>query len=515
MARALLSVSDKQGIVDLAKGLAALGYEIVATGRTAAQVEAAGVVVRTVESVTGAPEMLGGRVKTLHPAIHGGILARRDEPDDMAALEQHGIVPIDVVVSNLYPFREAVRSGAPLAEATEQIDIGGPSLLRAAAKNHRFVTVVVDPEDYPDVLRALGHGGLDARARMVYAQKAFAHTAAYDSAIAGYLLEQTAPSSFPAAVTLAFEGAVPLRYGENPHQAAAFYRDLLPEAGSIATAVQLGGKELSYNNLMDADAAWRLVREFEDTAAVAVKHASPCGVALGPSVREAFERARDADREAIFGGIVAFNRPLDEAAAEAIGRLFLEVVVAPRFEPAARDRLLARRDLRLLEVPLPDGPLGRPPLPVYQTLKVGGGILLQERDALDLDPGRLQVVSRRAPSDAEMDALRFAWRVVKHVRSNAIVLARDGRTTGIGGGNVSRVGAVRVAVAQAGGMAWGSVMASDAFFPMADGVEEAARAGVSAVIQPGGSKKDPEVIEAIDSAGMAMVTTGIRHFRHS
>ncbi len=515
MARALLSVSDKRGIVELAEGLSRLGYEIVATGRTAAQVEAAGVKVRTVESVTGAPEMLGGRVKTLHPAIHGGILARRDEPGDMAALAAQGIEAIDVVVANLYPFREAVRSGAALAEASEEIDIGGPSLLRAAAKNHRFVTVVVDPDDYAAVLAGLAAGSLDAGARLAYAHKAFAHTAAYDSAIAGYLLEATAPGTFPATATLAFEGAVPLRYGENPHQRAAFYRDLLPEPGSIATAVQLGGKELSYNNLMDADAAWRLVREFGETAAVAVKHASPCGAAVGASVREAFERARDADPEAIFGGIVAVNRPLDAAEAEAIAGLFLEVVVAPAFESAARERLLAKKSLRLLAVPVAPAPAGRGPLPLYQTLKIGGGMLLQERDDVDLDPAALRLASRRAPTDAEMAALRFAWRVVKHVRSNAIVLARDGRTTGIGGGHVSRVGAVRTAVAQAGGRAWGSVMASDAFFPMPDGVEEAARAGVTAVIQPGGSIKDREVVDAVDSAGMAMVMTGIRHFRHS
>ena len=515
MARALIAVSDKRGAADLAGGLAALGWEVVATGRTAATIEAAGVPVRTVESVTGAPEMLGGRVKTLHPAIHGGILARRDRPDDVAALAAYGIEPIDLVAVNLYPFRAAIAAGAGLEEAVEEIDIGGPSLLRAAAKNHRFVTVVVDPDDYQAVLEAIGHGGPDADARLRYARKAFSHTAAYDAAIAGYLLGRSDPGTFPEVATLAFEGAAVLRYGENPHQRAAFYRDPLPEPGSIATAVQLSGKALSYNNLMDADAAWRLVQEFEDTAAAAVKHASPCGVALGGSVREAFERARDADPEAIFGGIVALNRSVDEATAAALAALFLEVVVAPRFEPGARERLAAKKNLRLLEVPSGERAAGPSPLAVYQTHKVGGGILLQERDDADLDPGALKVVTRRAPSEAEMAALHFAWRVVKHVRSNAVVLARDGRTTGIGGGNVSRVGAVRAAVGQAGGRAWGSVMASDAFFPLPDGVEEAARAGVAAVIQPGGSIKDAEVIEAADSAGMAMVTTGIRHFKHS
>ncbi len=515
MARAILSVSDKRGIETLARALHGLGYEIVATGGTATAIEAAGIPVRTVESVTGAPEMLGGRVKTLHPSVHGGILARRDVAEDMAALARHGIATIDVVVVNLYPFRDAVARGADLGEAVEEIDIGGPSLVRAAAKNHRFVVVVVDPQDYPRLVEEIAAGGPDDAARLAYARKAFAHTAGYDSEIAAYLLERTAPATFPERLTLALEGGVTLRYGENPHQRAAFYRDPLPAPGSIATAVQLGGKEPSYNNLMDADAAWRLAGEFDEVAAVAVKHASPCGVALGGSVREAFVRARDADPEAIFGGIVAVNRPVDGALAAALADLFLEVVVAPAFLPEARERLRARRNLRLLEVPGGRPASARGPLPVYQVQRVGGGVLLQERDAIDLDPEHLRVVSRRAPSAAEMVDLRFAWRVAKHVRSNAIVLARDGCTTGIGGGNVSRVGAVRAAVAQADARAAGSVLASDAFFPMADGVEVAAAAGVRAIIQPGGSVRDDDVIMAADRADVAMVTTGIRHFRHS
>jgi len=511
--RALLSVSDKTGLVAFGRGLVDLGWELVATGGTQAALTGAGLPVVPVEALTGLPEMMDGRVKTLHPAVHAGLLARRDRQDDIEALHRHGFHPIDLVAVNLYPFRATVAGGATLPEAIEQIDIGGPSMVRAAAKNHPHVVVVVDPDDYGPVLEGLRAGDLGANRRLALAARAFAHTAAYDAAVAAYLTAAAEPGAFPVEASLAFERPTVLRYGENPHQRAAFYRDPWVEPESIATAEQLGGKELSYNNIMDADSAWRLVRSLEGPAAVAVKHATPCGVATAPTIAQAFERARAADPEAIFGGIVALSHEVDEATAKGLADLFLEVVVAPGFDPAAREILARKKNLRLLRVPA--GGAATPPWPLYQMLKVGGGVLLQERDDLDLDPAALRTVTRREPTADEMAALRLAWTVCKFVRSNAIVLVKDGMTVGIGGGQVSRIAAVRQAVAQAGGRAWGSVMASDAYFPMPDNIEVAADAGVTAVIQPGGSIRDGDAIAAADSAGMAMVTTGVRHFRHS
>jgi phosphoribosylaminoimidazolecarboxamide formyltransferase/IMP cyclohydrolase len=510
MARAIVSVSDKRGLEELGTGLVRLGYEVVATGGTARALAGAGVPVTAVERLTGVAEMLGGRVKTLHPAVHAGILARRDRPEDMAALAAMEVGPVDVVAVNLYPFRQAVAAGADLAEAVEEIDVGGPAMVRAAAKNWAHVTVVVDPDDYGRVLSQLASGGPSPEARLAYAAKAFAHTAAYDAAVAAYLRERAGAEGPPPELALAFGPALPLRYGENPHQRAALYRDDPAPPGSIAAAVQLGGKELSYNNIADADSAWRLVGEFDRPAAVAVKHATPCGAAVADRLADAFARARDTDPEAIFGGIVALNREVDEETAALLRAIFLEVVVAPAFSPRARKILAERRNLRLLEVA---GGVGAGP--AYHLQRVGGGMLWQEADRLDLDPERLRTVTRRAPTAAEMEALRFAWKVVKHVRSNAVVLAREGATVGIGGGQVSRVRAVRQAVDLAGERARGSVMASDAFFPMPDGVEAAAAGGVTAVIQPGGSIRDAEVVAACDRAGMAMVFTGVRHFRHA
>jgi phosphoribosylaminoimidazolecarboxamide formyltransferase/IMP cyclohydrolase len=512
MPRALVSVADKRGLVPLAQELRRLGYEILSTGGTAAVLAAAGVEVTLVEKVTGLREMLDGRVKTLHPSVHAALLARRDVPAHMQALEAAGIVPIDVVVVNLYPFRETVASGASLEEVVENIDVGGPAMVRAAAKNHAHVTVVVDPDDYQDLLAALRAGGPDHATRLRYAAKAFALTAAYDAWVAEYLAARWGGDDpFPTRLTLTWDRVQVLRYGENPHQRAALYQDPFPQGRGVAQARRLQGKELSYTNLLDADAAWRVVEGWQFPAAAAVKHASPCGVAVASTLAQAYERARDADPVSIFGGTVAFSQPVDEQTARAMEGTFLEVVVAPGYTERARQILARRRNLRLLEIPQEDGSPLRPP---YHLARIGGGLLFQEEDRLDLRPEDLKVVTRRAPTPREMEDLLMAWRVARHVRSNAIVLVRDGATVGIGGGQPSRVGAARLAIQQAGERARGSVLASDAFFPMPDTVEEAARAGVTAIIQPGGSVRDEASIDACDASGIAMVFTGVRHFRH-
>jgi len=504
--RALISVYNKDGVVDLARELAGLGVEIVSTGNTKRLLSESGLDALAVSDVTGFPEILDGRVKTLHPAIHAGLLARRDLPAHMAQLAEHGLAPIDIVVVNLYPFQETVaRPGVTLEQAQEQIDIGGVALLRAAAKNFPGVLPLVDPADYAEVLACLRAGDVPAELRRRLAAKTFAHTAAYDAAIAGYLRQDPLPQTLP----LAWEQAQPLRYGENPHQAAALYGDFR------SLFEQLHGKELSYNNILDTGAAQELIEEFpaDESATVAiVKHTNPCGVGTGASLIEAWERAFATDREAPYGGIIAANRLVDLELAQAIDEIFSEIVIAPDFTPEALELLRKKKNRRLLRALRPVTRAGE------LTLRsIPGGILAQVADRAPLTDEEAQVVTQRAPSDAEWQALRFAWRVVKHVKSNAIVYAGADRTLGIGAGQMSRVDSSRLAVwkAQNAGLSLaGSVVASDALFPFADGVEAAFAVGATAVIQPGGSVRDAEVIAAADAAGAAMVFTGRRHFRH-
>ncbi|HEV2282380.1 MAG TPA: bifunctional phosphoribosylaminoimidazolecarboxamide formyltransferase/IMP cyclohydrolase [bacterium] len=517
IARALLSAADKTGIVELARGLAETGCEIISTGGTAAALREAGVLVTALDAVTGFPEILGGRVKTLHPSVHGGLLAVRGDPRHSAELARHGIRPIDLVAVTLYPFEAALARGSDERTLIEEIDIGGVTLLRAAAKNFHDVVVLSDPAQYPatmDEIRRTGTVAPEMRRRL--AQEAFARTTAYDRAIGDWL--GTAPSAadqpLPSRLRLAFEKVQTLRYGENPHQRGAFYREsggAEPAAPSVATARQLAGKELSYNNIYDLDAALELVREFGETAAVVVKHGIPCGAAIAGTPRDAYLRARDGDPVSAFGGIVALNRSVDRAAAEAINETFLEAVIAPAFNEDAIALLARKKAVRLLETG-PLGPAG--PTPGVDWRRVRGGLLVQDRDALDLVAAEVKIVTSRAPTDAEWRDLRFAWTVCRQVRSNAIVFARDRQVVGVGAGQPNRVESVRIAGRVAGDRARGACMASEAFFPFADGVEAAAAVGITAVIQPGGSKRDPEVIAAAEAAAMAMVTTGIRHFRH-
>jgi phosphoribosylaminoimidazolecarboxamide formyltransferase/IMP cyclohydrolase len=502
MARALLSVYDKTGLTDLARGLARLGFELVSTGGSCRHLERAGLAVTQVSDVTGFPEILSGRVKTLHPAIHGGILARR-EAEHLAELSAHGIAPVDVVAVNLYPFREAVADGVSFEGALEKIDIGGPAMLRAAAKNYPHVLAVVDPEDYPEVLEKLEQGTADEPFRRRLAAKAFAHTAAYDAAITRYLGGEFAGEQTALELTKLSD----LRYGENPHQQASLWR-LGSERGPVIDAEVLQGKAMSYNNYQDAEAAWELLRALSEPSAVAVKHANPCGVASAEDALRAFERARDADPVSIFGGIVAVNREVDEALAERLSEVFLEVVLAPAYTAGALARLAKKKNLRLLKVG-EDGGAAK-----FDLRRVRGGLLVQDFDEATLDDAEPKVVSEREPTEAEWADLRFAWTVVKFVKSNAIVLAKDKVTVGIGAGQVSRIWATEQAITRAGERAAGAVLASDAFFPFADSVRAAAAAGVTAVIQPGGSVRDDEVIAAANELGLAMVATGMRHFRH-
>jgi phosphoribosylaminoimidazolecarboxamide formyltransferase/IMP cyclohydrolase len=515
--RAILSVSDKTGLGELARGLVALGVEIVASGHTRAHLEGVGIAAQPVEALTGFPEMLDGRVKTLHPAVHGGILARRDRPDHLAQLAEHGLSPIDVVVVNLYPFRETIaRPGVTLDEALEQIDIGGPTLLRAAAKNFPAVVVLGDPADYTPVLAEWQRdGAVSGETRRRLAAKAFQHVAAYDTAIAATLRGPEA--LIPPVLTLALEKVRDLRYGENPHQQAALYRDLQPSpAPTLAGAIQqLGGKELSYNNILDADAALALVRDFASPAVGIIKHANPCGLACRDNLIEAFDLALAGDPASAFGGIVAVNRPVTAAQAEAISLTFFEVVIAPAFEEEAVEVLSGRKNLRLLAVPDPD-PERRDDAfaaPV-QFRPVSGGFLAQTKDAVAADTVQLRPVTARHPTLEEIADLTFAWRAVKHVKSNAIVLAKGRALVGVGAGQPSRVDSVRIAVQKAGNRTAGSVLASDAFFPFPDGVDAALAAGVRAIIQPGGSVNDAAAIAVADATDAAMVFTGQRHFRH-
>ncbi|HQD40584.1 MAG: bifunctional phosphoribosylaminoimidazolecarboxamide formyltransferase/IMP cyclohydrolase [Firmicutes bacterium] len=515
--RALLSVSDKTGIVEFAQGLARLGVELYSTGGTQKALEEAGVPVKSVSQLTGFPEILAGRVKTLHPKVAGGILARRNVPEDLAQLAEHGILPIDLVAVNLYPFAQTIaKSGVTIDEACEQIDIGGPTMVRAAAKNWRHVAVVVNPARYPEILAKLEKGSLDEDLTLALAQEAFSHTASYDMLIAGYLAKQAAPSvQYPQKLFLEYEKVCDLRYGENPHQQAAFYRETNPEPLSLAQAQQLHGKELSFNNINDANGAISLLAEFAEPTAVAVKHTNPCGVAAGKNIYEAYLAAYNADPVSIFGGIVALNRPVDAATAEELSKIFLEIVIAPEFSPEAMAILTKKKNLRLLALPALAGN-EKQDFSIYSSdlKKVAGGLLLQEQDTIDLVEDKLQVVTKKAPTDAEWEELRFAWKVVKHVKSNAIVLAKDLATVGVGAGQMNRIDAARIAIAAAGEKAEGSVLASDAFFPFPDVVEEASRAGISAIIQPGGSIRDEESIKLADERGIAMVFTGIRHFKH-
>ena len=518
--RALISVSDKTGVIALARGLAALGVEIISTGGTARSLLAEGIAVKGVASVTGFPEIMDGRVKTLHPKIHGGLLAVRDDPGHVKAQSENGIANIDMLVVNLYPFAQTVARGAGWDEVIENIDVGGPAMIRAAAKNHQDVTVVVDPQDYDKVLSEMRSSGSHTTlpTRRWLAAKAFSRTASYDAAIAQWFSREL-DDPFPPEILFSGQRIQELRYGENPHQSAALY-GWPGQPPGIATARQLQGKQLSYNNLNDTDAALECLSEFdprEHAACVIVKHANPCGVAVGGSLLDAYRKALACDRVSAFGGIVALNRPLDAATAAEIIALFTEVIVAPSADPGAVALVAGKKNLRLL---LSDASALRKS--TAQVLKtVSGGFLLQTRDDVSVDDMDLKVMTRRPPDARELADLRFAFRVAKHVKSNAIVYARDGATVGIGAGQMSRVDSARIAArksadAAPGGMALakGSVVASDAFFPFADGLLQAIEAGATAVIQPGGSIKDDEVIRVADEAGIAMVFTGFRHFRH-
>jgi phosphoribosylaminoimidazolecarboxamide formyltransferase/IMP cyclohydrolase len=543
--RALLSVSDKEGLVDFARGLAGLSVELLSTGGTARALREAGLPVTDVAQVTGFPEMLDGRVKTLHPRIHGALLALRGNPAHQEQLATHAIAPIDLVAVNLYPFEATLaRPDATVADAIEQIDIGGPAMLRSAGKNFDGVAVVCDPGDYVPVLRELQQhaGTISATTRLNLARKAFTHTARYDALVSGFFerlgvgkseTDRTArlsttyhgrvPGSqrsalsaqlpFPPLLHLRLEKIQDLRYGENPHQRAAFYRDL-DQPGGLAAARQLHGKELSYNNLLDLQAAWETASDFAEPVVVIVKHGNPCGVAIAEGLLDAYTQANAADPVSAFGGIIATNRPLDVETARAIAGTFVEAVVAPGYAEDALTVLRERKNLRLLLVPTLDRGRGTGDREAFDLRRVGGGLLVQERDTATLDEAAVRTVTRRAPSATETRALRFAWRVVKHVKSNAIALATEHATVGIGAGQMSRVDAVKLAVMKAASPTAGTVLASDAFFPFRDGVDLAAAAGVTAVIQPGGSLRDADVIAAADEHGLAMVFTGMRHFRH-
>jgi phosphoribosylaminoimidazolecarboxamide formyltransferase/IMP cyclohydrolase len=521
--RALLSVSDKRGLVEFARFLHDRGVEILSTGGSAKAIREAGVPVTEVAEVTGHPEIMDGRVKTLHPRIHGGLLGRRDNADDQAAMAEHGIPAIDLLAVNLYPFEQTVRDGGDRDACLEKIDIGGPAMVRAAAKNHAHVTVVTNPDDYPGVMQEIRakNGAVGEPFRRRLAADAYAHTAAYDAAVAEWMRGQEG-MTFPRELSIAGRRKQTLRYGENPHQDAAFYR-LAGQGGAragVATAEQLQGKELSYNNLNDTDAAFEAVAEFDDPAVVIVKHANPCGVAVADELSDAYDKALACDPVSAFGGIIAVNRTLDATTAEKIAGLFAEVVIAPVVNAAARTVLAGKKNLRVLEtggLPAADGD-------GLTARTLSGGLLLQTRDAGRVTADDLYPVTARQPSDQELADLLFAFRVCKHVKSNAIVYAKDGATVGIGAGQMSRVDAARIAVSKAADAAeaagedtprtQGAVVASDAFFPFADGLISAADAGVTAVIQPGGSKRDDEVVAAADARDLAMVFTGMRHFRH-
>ena len=514
--QALISVSDKRGVVDFARALHGLGYRLLSTGGTARLLADAGLAVTEVAEYTGFPEMLDGRVKTLNPRIHAGLLARRPDPAHMQALAQHSIDPIDILAVNLYPFEQTVaRPGCSFDDAIENIDIGGPAMLRAAAKNHESVAAIVDPDDYGTILEELrSRQEISAATRLALAKKVFAHTARYDGMIANYLtaLDGTTPGTgFPEVLTRQWVRVQQMRYGENPHQQAAFYRERNVGTGLLAGYAQLQGKELSYNNIADADAAWECVRSFDECACVIVKHANPCGVAVAATPAAAYAKAFKTDPTSAFGGIIAFNRPLDGAAAQAVAKQFVEVVIAPEFDAAAREVFAAKQNVRLLTVALGSAHND------FDFKRVGGGLLVQSPDLHAIASSDLRIVTAKAPTPQQLADLLFAWRVAKFVKSNTIVFAHDGMTLGVGAGQMSRIDSARIAsikAKEAGLSLAGSAAASDAFFPFRDGLDVVVDAGATCVIQPGGSMRDEEVIAAANERGIAMVFTGVRHFRH-
>ena len=508
MPAALLSVSDKTGLAAFARGLKRLGYELFATGSTLQVIQAAALDVRPVSDLTGFPEMMDGRIKTLHPGVHAGILARRDRPEHLAALADHGLREIDLVCVNLYPFVDTVlRPDVTFEQAVEQIDIGGPAMIRAAAKNHQSVVVVVRPQRYSEVLAALNERTLDDQARRRLAAEAYAHTSAYDAWIAAYLRREGG-NGFPSEITITGLLAQPLKYGENEHQKAAFYR-LGPDPGGLGGAEQVQGGPPGFNNIQDASAALQLVMDFDQPACAIVKHMNPCGLAVADELATAYRKAYEADKVSAFGGVVAVNRPLDRATTELIVQIVTHVVIAPEVMDEARDVLARRKTMVVLAAePAREG------LFDYDVRSVPGGLLVQDWDRARFDRASCKAVTRREPTEEEWAQLRLAWTAVKHVKSNAIVLFRDGAAVGVGAGQMSRVEAVQLAVNRAGGRARGAVLASDAFFPFPDGLELGVRAGVTAVVHPGGSMRDADVVAAADAAGIAMVVTGVRHFKH-
>ncbi len=518
--QALISVSDKTGVLEFARELSALGVKLLSTGGTAKLLADNGLPVTEVADYTGFPEMLDGRVKTLHPKVHGGILARRDFPEHVAALEQHGIPTIDMVVVNLYPFQQTVAKGeCSLEDAIENIDIGGPTMLRSSAKNHKDVTVIVDPSDYAVVLAEMkaNQNVVSYDTKFTLAKKVFAHTAQYDGAITNYLTSlgedkaHATRSAYPQTLNLHFEKVQEMRYGENPHQSAAFYRDLKSLDGALANYKQLQGKELSYNNIADADAAWECVKSFTESACVIVKHANPCGVAVAATPFDAYSKALQTDPTSAFGGIIAFNRELDGKAAAEVVKQFVEVLIAPSFTEEAKQIFVARQNVRLLEISLGNG------INQYDVKRVGGGLLVQAPDSKNVLQEELRVVSKLQPTPQQMADMMFAWRVAKYVKSNAIVFCGNGMTLGVGAGQMSRIDSARIAsikAQNAGLTLTGSAVASDAFFPFRDGLDVVVDAGATCVIHPGGSMRDQEVIDAADERGVVMVYTGTRHFRH-
>ncbi|MDR4079149.1 MAG: bifunctional phosphoribosylaminoimidazolecarboxamide formyltransferase/IMP cyclohydrolase [Veillonella sp.] len=505
---ALLSVSDKTGIVDFAKGLVDLGVTIYSTGGTLKAISDAGVPAKAVESLTGFPEMMDGRVKTLHPKVHGGILAIRDNAKHQAAMEEHGILPIDLVVVNLYPFRETIaKPNVSLEDAIENIDIGGPTMVRSAAKNNAYVGIVVNPDHYDEILEMLKtNGALTQDYRFALAKEAFAHTAAYDTAIANYMSGVIGEGPTPPEYLSAYEKVMDLRYGENPHQKAAFYKEI-GKAHGMGALKQLHGKELSYNNIVDMEAAWNMVWEFTNPAACIIKHTNPCGAATAATLHDAYINAYEADSVSAFGGIVALNREVDVATAEEMSKIFLEVIMAPAFTKEALDILEAKKNIRLIE-------LSKPESGQVTVKKVSGGMLVQTEDDIVEDRANYKVVTKAQPTEEQWKALEFAWKLVKHVKSNAILISNEKRTLGVGAGQMNRVGSAKIALEQAGEAAKGAVLASDAFFPFGDNVERAHKSGVKYIAQPGGSVRDDNVIETCDKYGMAMAFTGIRLFHH-
>ncbi len=512
--RAIISVSDKTGIVEMAKGLQKHGIEIISTGGTAKALREAGLSVIGISEVTGFPECLDGRVKTLHPNIHAGVLAMRDNAEHMQQIDDLGVSPIDFVIINLYPFKQTIlKDSVTQEEAIENIDIGGPTMLRAAAKNYQDVAVIIDPSDYSQVLQELdANGEVSCNTKFKLAAKVFENTAHYDAMIAQYLRQAAGMPEFPELLTLTYEKVQDMRYGENPHQSAVFYKEVKPKAGSLSKAEQLHGKELSFNNINDTNGALDLLKEFDETAVVAVKHANPCGVGIGESLYEAYMRAYEADPVSVFGGIIVTNAQMDVKTAEEINKIFVEIVVAPSYTEEALNVLKSKKNVRLLQL---SDIKAKIPAGNWDLKKVYGGLLVQSSDTLLLDENQtLKVVTERKPNEAEMHDLLFAWRVVKHTKSNGIAIAKNGQSLGVGPGQVNRIWATQQAIEHAGEQVKGGVMASDAFFPFDDCVEAAAAAGITAIIQPGGSVRDEDSIKACNRYGIAMVFTGMRHFKH-